>query len=338
MLFAKGVFPLRCVLFFIFSQSLIPFSHAVPVLGLSGDSIVSDDLRAVTLYPDSENPKLFYYFPNMGKVMKDKNGIPDFTMVKLNQPTDGIGGYISGVMALEHSEGQAEALKKKRGEGFQLAPLPVRSSYFTLTSKKQNEREFLSGIFKEVALPDLAGRPEDPFGFSATLTPVGAAILKAALVDNRSNGTTFQYCYVVSGLTPEFHGEVVMNYRKIYEHFVARAGGRKWFKRVEVRGEVEKLRESGQIRIKMLGGTPTERAYLESLTEQLLKRFFEPQLANRRNDVSSNYGLNYTRIEEDRERKIILDSSEPIELSYCTTMSLGSILRDYPQLYSEIDV
>jgi hypothetical protein len=312
-------------------------AHAIPVLGLSGNSIVSEDLKSVTLYPDSQNPKLFYYFPNTGKVLKDEKGIPDFTMVKLNQPVDGVGGYISGVLGLENTKAQADALKLKRDAGFQLAPLPVRSSYFTLTSQKAGEREFLSGIFKEVALPDLAGRPEDPFGFSATLTPVGAAILKAALVTNQSNGTTFQYCYTVSGTTPKFHGEVTLNYHKVYEHFMARASGRKWFQRFEVRAELEKLKESGSIGIKMEGGTETERAYLESLTEKMMARFFEPELPNRRSEVSANWGLSYTRIEEDRDRHIILDSSEPMELNYCTTMSLGTILKDYPELYSEID-
>lgn len=299
---------------------------ALPILTESEDG---SGLIA-TIYPDHENSRKFYFFPNSGEIEKNDSGIPRFGMAQWNpKDENSAAGYFSGIFHLKISHDLKEAVQNKKKEGKEIAVIPVQKSYIHFMKNNENE-PIMSDFFKEVSIPPFAGRAEDSVGISATLTEEGAYAF-ASILTAGGNALDLRYCYEIKGLSPIFHANIQLNYNKVYTHFLAQSQGGRWWWKWNIRTEVEKLVENGTIKIQINGGDANKYDYIMSLTDRMVEKFMDPRLENRKGTTSGRFGVSYTRIVEDRDLSFDLKQRELITREYCVGLGLGE-LQNFPWL------
>jgi hypothetical protein len=307
-------------------------AHALPVLTESSDGT---GLLA-TIYPDHENAKKFYFFPNTGGLEKDASGVPRFGMSYWT-PTDGssTGGYFSGIFRLSLGHELKEAVNEYRKSGSQISVVPVQESHLYFMQDEEGGR-LLTDLYKDISLPPFSGKAEDSFGLSASLTKTGALML-ANILNNGGMGADLKYCYEIKGVSPIFHANIQLNYHKIYTHFVAQARGGRWWWKWSVRTEIEKLLESRDIKIQINGGTANQYDYIMALVDRMVEKFMEPVLDNRRGATSGRFSVSYTKIFEDRDLSFDLKQRELISREYCLSLGLGEV-KAYPWLITKTEM
>lgn len=288
-----------------------------------------------TIYPDHENHNKVYFMPNRGALQKDSAGVPEFGMSYwgISKPSENPGGFFAGIFNLSVGSELQKAIDAHIASGKQVAVMPVQSSYIHFADKNGNR--IMEMLFDDVDLPPFAGRAEDSFGIQATLTKVGAAALASQLRSGAA-GLKIGYCYEVTGLSPIFNAKITLNYYKVYEHFLAQASYGRWWYKVNVRTEIEKLIENKTIKVEINGGTAQDKDYVMALMDRMVVKFFDPVLENRRNSVGGRIGISYTKIIEDRTQTFVMNQRELINREYCVDMSLGQ-LKDFPQLIVDAD-
>lgn len=330
--FIKGPKMLSKFSVFIFLSLLSYNVIALPILTESADGT---GLLA-TIYPDHENPKKFYFFPNTGGLEKDETGVPRFGMSYWKaEEGNTTAGYFSGIFRLGLTADLSEAINNYKKTGKQISVIPVQESHLYFMEDKDGNR-LLTDLYKEISMPPFSGRAEDSIGISASLTKSGALML-ASILSNGGNGADLKYCYEIKGVSPIFHAKIDLNYHKIYKHFLAQArGGRMWWK-WSVRTEVEKLVEDGDIKIQINGGTANQYDYIMSLADRMIQKFMEPILDNRRGSTSGRFGISETRIIEDRELSFELKERELISREYCVSLGLGE-LKSFPWLITKTEM
>ena len=297
---------------------------ALPVLTESSDGT---GLLA-TIYPDHENQSKFYFMPNTGGLEKDSKEVPRFGMSYWSG-----GGYFSGIFRLGVEKDLSTAVQNYKKAGKQISLVPVQRSYLVFAEDKTGER-VMEDIFKDVSLPPFSGRFEDSIGMSASLTPMGALML-SSMLNSGAQGAELQYCYEVTGVSPIFHAKITLNYKKIYSHFVAQASGGRWFWKWSVRTEIEKLVESGDIKIEINGGTANQYDYIMALADRMITKFMTPILENRRTSTSGRYGVAYIEIREERDQTFELKQREIINREFCVALGLGE-LKEFPWLITKV--
>lgn len=193
----------------------------------------------------------------------------------------------------------------------------------------------MESLFTEVDLPPFAGRAEDSFSLSASLSKTGARMM-AAQIKSGAMGTDLNYCYQITGLSPIFHAKITLNYHKVFEHFLAQARIRKWWVKVNIRTEIEKLVENKSIVIEINGGDASKYDYIMALADRTALKFFEPILENTRGSAGGSLGFSYVRREEDRKQTFELKQRELIHRDYCLGLGVGQ-LKDFPELIVNVD-
>lgn len=289
-----------------------------------------------TIYPDHEDPRKVYFLPNRGSLQINSAGVPEFGMsywgIKNDSPD--AGGYFAGIFNLSTGGDLKIAVENHLSRGHQVAVVPVQQS--DVHFKEKNGERIMEELFKEIDIPEFAGRPEDSFSLSASLTKNGAKAL-AAQLRSGAVGTDLNYCYGITGLSPVFHAKIRLNYHKVYKHFLAQFKVGRWWWKASIRTEIEKLVENQSIKIEINGGDAKKYDYIMALVDRMAERFFVPALQNRRNSAGGRYGISYTQIEEDRESTFELKQRELIEREFCIGMGLGQ-LKDFPFLIVDADL
>jgi hypothetical protein len=304
---------------------------ALPVLT---ESVDGSGLLA-TIYPDHENPNKVYFFPNTGALEKGTNGQPRFGMSYWTPKDDNSSaGYFSGIFRLAVSGDLRTAVDNHLKAGKQAAVIPVQESHLYFMEDREGSR-LLTDLYKEISMPPFSGRAEDSIGISASLTKSGAMMLSSILAAG-GNGADLKYCYEIKGLSPIFHANIQLNYHKVYKHFIAQASGGRWFWKWSVRTEVEKLIESGDIKIQINGGTANQYDYIMALADRMVTKFMVPILDNRRGTTSGRFGMSLTVITEDRDLTFDLKQREIINREYCVSLGLGE-LKEYPWLITNAE-
>ena len=270
-------------------------ANALPLLA---ENEAINDWGNLTLYPDHEDPKKFYYFPNSSRLVRDENDVPlfNFTYWGLgNGPLNQAGAYMVFVSKLKSDSEQVTSIKKflktKKGG---VAVLPVMQSMITLRSTKKG-RPPLQKIFDEINFPPYGGRAEDEAGISAVLTGVGAKVFRATLLKKPNAALKVDYCYKVQGLGPDMDAKITVNMKRVYEHFQANAGfkGNLWW-RASVKYEVEKLKDKRFVNWEINGGNATDEEYVQTIVTQIIKRMFKPELSTKPSSGSkSSWGFSW---------------------------------------------
>jgi hypothetical protein len=243
------------------------------------------------------------------------------------------GGYLSGVFNLSVGGELRESINEIRQQGYRISVLPVQRSFIRFMQDREGEQVF-NNIFDEVSLPPYSGRAEDSIGLSATLTPIGGRVLSQQLLQT-GFGSALEYCYTVKGVSPVFNAKISLNYNKVYRHFLAQARGGRWWWKWNVRTEVEKLVESGDIKIEINGGDAQKYDYIMALADRMATKFFEPVLENRRGSVPGRMGVSLTVIVEERDQSFELTQREIIERDYCVALGMDDI-KEFPWLVVHI--
>ncbi len=305
---------------------------ALPILTESEDGT---GLLA-TIYPDHENTNKVYFFPNSGGLEKTDAGVPRFGMSYWT-PEEGstTGGYFSGIFHLGVSGDLKAAVENNKKAGKQVAVIPVQESHIYFMEDREGGR-LMTDLYKEISMPPFSGRAEDSIGISASLTPTGAKML-SSILSAGGNGADLKYCYEIKGLSPIFHANIQLNYHKVYTHFLAQASGGRWWWKWNVRTEIEKLVESGDIKIEINGGTANQYDYIMALADRMITKFMVPILDNRRGTTSGRFGVSFTQIMEDREMSFDLKQRELICREYCVALGLDQ-LKEFPWLITKTEM
>lgn len=305
---------------------------ALPILT---ESVDGSGLLA-TIYPDHEDSNKVYFLPNRGGLQKDSRGIPEFGMSYwgVTKEAPDAGGYFAGIFNVWTGADLSKAVNAHLQKGFKVAVMPVQQSYVHF--KERNGERVMVDYFKEIDLPEFAGRAEDSFSLSASLSKRGAQML-AAQLRSGAVGTDLNYCYEVTGLSPVFHAKITLNYHKVYEHFLAQAKVRKWWVKINIRTEIEKLIENKSIKVEINGGDASKYDYIMSLVDRMSEKFFEkPVLENRRNSAGGTVGISWTKIFEDRTQTFELKQRELIKRDFCLGLAVSE-LKEFPFLIVNVD-
>lgn len=304
---------------------------ALPILT---ESVNGEGLLA-TIYPDHEVTNKVYFLPNRGSLQKDARGVPEFGMSYwgISKIDEEAGGHFTGIFNLSMDGDLKKAIDSHLAKGNQVAVIPVQES--RVHFKEKNGARIMEEYFKEIDVPEFAGRVEDSFSLSGSLTKIGAKMLSSQLKSG-AVGTDLNYCYSITGLSPIFDAKIKLNYNKIYMHFMAQVNVRKWWYKVHIRAEVEKLVENSSVKIEINGGDAKKYDYIMALVDRLSEKFFVPHLENRRSNAGGNFSLSNTEIIEDREMTFELKQRELIDRQFCIGMGLGQ-LKDFPFLIVDTD-
>lgn len=314
----------------LFLFSLNAFAMPILTESVDGSGLVA------TIYPDHEDARKVYFLPNRGGLQKDARGVPEFGMSYwgITKEAPDAGGFFAGIFNLWTGDDLKKSVSNHLERGFKVAVVPVQKSFIHF--KEKDGERVMEHLFTEVDLPEFAGRAEDSFSLSASLSKTGARMM-AAQLRSGAVGTDLNYCYQITGLSPVFHAKITLNYHKVYQHFLAQAKVRKWWVKVNIRTEVEKLVEDKSIKIEINGGDATKYDYIMALVDRMTLKFFEkPVLENRQNSAGGSVGISYTRIEEDRSQTFELKQRELINRDYCVGLAVGQ-LKDFPELIVDVD-
>jgi len=310
---------------------LLPkLAYALPILTESEDNYA----RLATILPDHEDKKKRYFFPNRGGLEMSDSAVPRFALTYWDAtPGEEIGGLMTAIMNLRIGGDLQASINQSLKEGYKTTILPAQKSYLRFMEDKEGTR-VIDGIFHEADIGEFSGRPEDSFGVTASLTPRGGGVL-ATQVLNAGMGAKMEYCYEIKGVSPVFHGKITMNYKKVYEHFVARAsGGRLWWK-WSIKREIEELVEKEAIRIEINGGDAKQIDYIAAVADRMAVKFFEPRTENRKISASGKYGLAKITIREDRESVFEMKQREIIDREYCLAVAMDDI-KKFPWLVNKV--
>ncbi len=318
-------------------------SYALPLLAQSTGLNV---LNALTLYPDSENPNLFYFMPNSSEFARERSsGLPSFgfTYWGLEDPrnTDA-GGYMVFSMRLQSDADQKIALNAAIASGKQIAVLPVQESTIGITSTNTSAGVPLGVLFNEFHFSHRAGRAEDEVRVKAVLTKTGPKGMKN--INENPAILKVDYCYKVQGLGPNFDASITVDWKRVYDDFQAHASAGGFWHRWSIDAEVEKLRENRIVQIEINGGNAKDEEYVKGVADQIVTKLFVPELQSTPTSSSgsggwsfSRYSLKLTSREELKQEHWIMKRRDLVDREFCVPLVLNEIHNYKNQLVKNAD-
>lgn len=316
------------------ASAAAPTAYALPELAESAGLTVTD---ALTLYPDSDNPNLYYFMPNSSTFAVDAtSGLPEFgfTYWGLDNPsaTDS-GAYMTFSLRLTSDASQKAALTSAIASGKQISVLPVAASMVGLNPSSQQGQSAgaLSKFFSEFDFAPEGGLAEDDVGVNAVLTPIGAKVFKAS-IDNPQL-IKFDYCYKTQGLGPDEKATISVDMQRVYTDFQAHASVGGWFWSAQINTEIESLRQQNAIVIDIQGGDATMEEYVRSVADEIVQRLFTVELPDTPVAGSGDNGmwgfdrvqLNYTNISELKQETWTYDKQDLTLREFCLDLGLGAL-------------
>jgi hypothetical protein len=334
---------MKLILLFMF---LFPkWSVALPLVAENAAINLSEYL---TLFPDHQDSKKFYYIPNSSRVpFNSDNTLPlfSYTFWGLNQvnPSEEAGAFMTFVLKVHSDQQQTKAIKeyKEKNPHHNIALMPIKESLIILKND-EGESPFKT-LFKEANFNKKSGLIEHEIGFNTILTPLGAKILKTHI----TNPLVFNldYCYKFIGLGPTMDANIYVNWSRVYDHYrISSSYTRGWFSRVTVSKEVEKLRQKNFVRWEINGGDATDNEYVKEITNAIIERLFKPELSMTPSGNTSNNGwqafnFSYATVhrEELKEEEWRITKRELVEREMCNGISLKEISPYLDQIIKDAD-
>lgn len=322
-------------------------SQALPLLSeTQGSKVIGQGI--VTLYKDSQDPNLVYFFPNSTRFSRDQKDIPlfNFAYWGVNQTpfAADAGGYLTMSTHLASDADQNNALEAwmKQNPQMKVAVLPVKSSVVSLQTTEPNATP-LSMLFKEYNFSKVGGRAEDTIGINAILTARGAQVLKKMLLkDQGGQYVKFDYCYTIEGLGPNMDALIKVDMDRVYTHFETNTRiGWKWFSST-IRTVVEKLHKENAVTIEMNGGDATQWEILNKVAETITARLFVPEItatnipAAKANRLFS-FNASHTRREEHASETWRWKRQDLEEREICTAIAIKDLSGHLDRLVTDAD-
>ncbi len=238
--------------------------------------------KMATIYPDNNDPNLFYFLPDSSEFAQNSDQSPVITLTHwgLLTPdlTDG-GAMMNFVLkAAITPELNAELLAfQKKHPNARLTVIPFGASFVSIGNSKTGAPQLWSKLIVGADLPPNAGVAETEVGVNMLLTELGAKVFKASI--EKSPDYNIQLCFKIDGVTPYMDASITMDYKRVYEYFQASASGGYLWWQVSVAAVVEKLREDGTITIKLTNTDAKMEDIVMELTRDLMKTWFTPTLS-----------------------------------------------------------
>lgn len=310
-------------------------AHSLPLLSENAATRISEVL---TLYPDSQDPRKFYYFPNSSTLAQDSGGRPLFSLAYYgldnDTPDDG-GGLLNAVFRLQMNAPMKKAVSEflAQNPDAGLAVIPVKAS--AVTSGQLN-------MYRNLVLPPHGGRAEDEMGMSVELTEIGAKIFRAKA--KSGSGPQLNYCYKYEGLGPNMDAHVVIEWQQLYDYFRASfSAGALWW-RTTITREVEKLYNTQHIFVTINGGDAQKQDYVYKIVDQMIAKLFEPKLDYNRSATNVifdstplQFALNSVHKEELHRFEGRLVLRDLVEREFCVDLSVKEVAPYYNDLVLRAD-
>lgn len=320
-------------------------AHALPLLSQNAAQNVSS---ALTLYPDHENPNLFYFMPNSSAFAKDeKTGLPVFGLtywgLSNGGPLADAGAYMVFSLRLQSDSDQKAALQAAIASGKKIAVLPVMKSIVGLSTTKPGGAPPLGRLFDEFNFSRAAGTAEAEVAVNSVMTGVGAKVMRSMIETEAA--LKIDYCYTVQGLGPDFDAKVEVDWSRVYEDFQFHASGGWWWTRFQIDKQVEKLKQDNAVRIEINGGTAADEEYVKSVADKIVARLFNPELSMTPTGSLpleagwsfSRFQLKFTDKSELKKEVFTIKRRDMVEREFCVPMTLKDIASYKDKLVKDAD-
>ncbi|WP_162914231.1 hypothetical protein [Taklimakanibacter lacteus] len=287
----------------------------------------------MTVYKDSDDPRLFYYIPQFAEISKRNDGKLAFGAVFFeknpNDPNDGFSLYNFGVRGVYPSAELAAVKSELEAQyGGPVALQPVNPSVAT-----PSLHPITDGIYRSIKCQLNGGNLYTDLAASFTvdesLEPELSKLMKSGGV-----GWAGSIMYKVLTKRTVFKFKIVANWHRVLEHFRAQVSIKYWFVSANLSYETQKLIQNGTISITVDGGTPSEREKVTSLAEKIAGRLFVPTLQE--NPMPGHptgsalcLSVNYSKIEEDKTETWTGEYNDYEEKE----LGMAAYVRDIPDEY-----
>ena len=258
----------------------------------------------MTVYKDSEDPKLFYYVPKFASVSKRQNGKLNFgaRLFKKNpnDPNDGFSVYNFGVTGITPShefQRVKQELEANYGTGVRLSVVSPDSEHPVLVS-------LTGGIYRNIKCQARGANLYTDMACSFTVDESMEPDMSKFFQDTDA-GWTGEIDFAVRTKKTEFQWKIKANWHRIQEHFKSQATVKYWFVKTNISYETQKLIENDSLVIEIDGGTPSQREKIYTFAEKVAQRLFTPTLQpnplpGHPSGAAICFSLNYSKVEENR--------------------------------------
>ncbi len=333
----------------ILATTALPSAFALPIFSENRAIRLAS---GVVLYPDSEDPKLVYYFPGTGALKSDRNGLPLFGMTYwgLRRSATGeitanpdSGAFISFDAALGFTDEQRAEVTAQLGADGRVAVLPIQASTIELNSTASGGIP-LGKFFQEFNLSRRGGQADADIALNAVLNGVGARLFATQLKNPMF--MKFDYCYQSLGLSPLFKGVVHLNWKTVYETLKMSYSNGGFFSRREVSVTIQKLIRDGALEIRIDAAPESEAKYEDfvmKVANLLMERMFKneiPLTAPASGGSTWSFyriGLDYGRTEVSEDIAVTFLRREQKTFEACVPISIGGVKDHFSDVVRTAD-
>lgn len=235
----------------------------------------------LSLYPDIENDKAYYYLPDQPKLAIWENGKPQFSFIKYAEQTEGReaegGGVVHALVTFEVSEDQIreaqDELQRVRPGARIQGPVTYRSGKFGLIS---SFRDSAGGLSKHVVglgnAPVLEGAKA---AISILLTKEGAKLLWEEF-HTATPDISFGYEMEIAGYRSPSKVKIEADWEKVYSHQAFAAAFATTFLGAEISAAYDDLRQKNAIRVIQIGTDQDLEKTFQTAYNKLMEVMFTP--------------------------------------------------------------
>lgn len=242
----------------------------------------------LTVFPDIENEKNYYYVSDKPRLATDANGKPQFSFLRYvenkvaagDQPADQQGeggGIVHAVVTLEVTRDQIReaqrALQGIKSDAVIQGPVVYKSGRFGIVSAFKDPQ---GGLTRQIvglgSAPILDGQKA---AVSIQLTREGAKILWESFKTTAPD-ISFTFEMEVAGYRSPKRALIEANFDQIYEHKAFNAGLATQFLAAEIRTAFDDLIRSGAIKLTQVGEDEKMDALIATAYNKISDMMFSP--------------------------------------------------------------
>lgn len=258
----------------------------------------------MTVYRDSDDPKLFYYVPQFAAISKQQNGKLNFgaRLFKKNpnDPNDGFSVYnfgVTGVTPSSDFQRVKQELEANYGSGIKLAVVSPDSEHPVLVT-------LTDGIYRSIKCQARGANLYTDMACSFTVDESMEPDM-SKFFQNTNAGWSGEIDFAVRTRKTEFEWKITANWHRIQEHFKSQVSVKYWFVKTNISYETQRLIENDTLKIDIVGGTPGQREKIYTFAERIAQRLFVATLQpspfpGHPSGAAVCFSLNYSKVEEDK--------------------------------------
>jgi hypothetical protein len=327
-------------------------ANAYPILD-AVQGLPSPEL--VTVYPDDADKNLYYFVPTSVALVRDENDKPRLGVQYwgLTAPDpEGAGAALTFSVKPAYDkkliDSVAEAVKKKNANAMFAFPTLIDSTMEILLNGSFHKKN------QDTDKPSVRGGTVDATqAFTVSLTNIGGrAFAQGASADSDVLGA--RYTFKFAGIEKRLRAEIIVNHKRVYDHFKATASGSAWWGMVRTSWSVDwqKLVSDGSIVVNVLEGGETDKdAYILEVFKVLVdakvgeKGMFEPKLKPggiTGTPESANWGWGFSagggweHLEEHVNFKFQINTQKLAEREFSVGLSFAAVCSRYPDSFADL--